>query len=158
MGQAIKVGWTSLLITQPLDCECQSELCAVQDVDKTRLSPASQQNMHLTWQYFMQELGWKRSDYVLSTKIFWGGKGVNDKGLSRKHIIEGMKVGRPVLNSTQAFCLRRMARRLVLLTPCACTCPCSCIGRPAVSMPRQGSPWTTHLQSCMRSDNESDCT
>ncbi len=29
---------------------------------------------------------------MISTKIFWGGKGVNDKGLSRKHIIEGMKV------------------------------------------------------------------
>lgn len=33
--------------------------------------------------------GWKRSDLVVSTKIFWGGDGVNDKGLSRKHIIEG---------------------------------------------------------------------
>ena len=32
---------------------------------------------------------WKRSDLVISTKIFWGGQGVNDKGLSRKHIIEG---------------------------------------------------------------------
>ena len=32
---------------------------------------------------------WKRSDLVLSTKIFWGGKGVNDRGLSRKHILEG---------------------------------------------------------------------
>lgn len=32
---------------------------------------------------------WKRSDLVLSTKIFWGGEGPNDKGLSRKHIIEG---------------------------------------------------------------------
>ena len=32
---------------------------------------------------------WKRSDLVISTKIFWGGPGVNDKGLSRKHIIEG---------------------------------------------------------------------
>lgn len=40
----------------------------------------------------MQELGWKRSDLVLSTKIFWGGSGPNDKGLSRKHIIEGTKV------------------------------------------------------------------
>ena len=29
---------------------------------------------------------------MISTKIFWGGKGVNDKGLSRKHIIEGMQV------------------------------------------------------------------
>ena len=40
----------------------------------------------------MQELGWKRSDVVVSTKIFWGGSGPNDKGLSRKHIIEGTKV------------------------------------------------------------------
>ncbi|PIQ08547.1 MAG: aldo/keto reductase [Ignavibacteriales bacterium CG18_big_fil_WC_8_21_14_2_50_31_20] len=32
---------------------------------------------------------WKRSDLVLSTKIFWGGSGVNDRGLSRKHILEG---------------------------------------------------------------------
>ncbi|MDZ7718430.1 MAG: aldo/keto reductase [Balneolaceae bacterium] len=33
--------------------------------------------------------GWKRSDLVLSTKIFWGGEGPNDSGLSHKHIIEG---------------------------------------------------------------------
>lgn len=33
--------------------------------------------------------GWKRSDLVLSTKIFWGGDGPNDSGLSYKHIIEG---------------------------------------------------------------------
>lgn len=34
--------------------------------------------------------GWKRSDLVISTKIFWGGKGPNDSGLSRKHILEGL--------------------------------------------------------------------
>ncbi|PWA27982.1 hypothetical protein CTI12_AA627520 [Artemisia annua] len=39
----------------------------------------------------IRELGWKRSDIVVSTKIFWGGPGPNDKGLSRKHIIEGTK-------------------------------------------------------------------
>ncbi len=33
---------------------------------------------------------WKRSDLVVSTKIFWGGKGPNDRGLSRKHIMEAM--------------------------------------------------------------------
>ncbi|MEW5309161.1 MAG: hypothetical protein WDW38_001066 [Sanguina aurantia] len=38
-----------------------------------------------------KELGWKRSDLVISTKIFWGGSGPNDSGLSRKHIIEGTK-------------------------------------------------------------------
>ena len=38
-----------------------------------------------------QELDWKRSDYVISTKLFWGGKGVNDRGLNRKHLIEGIK-------------------------------------------------------------------
>ncbi|XP_019180726.1 PREDICTED: probable voltage-gated potassium channel subunit beta isoform X2 [Ipomoea nil] len=39
----------------------------------------------------IRELGWKRSDIVVSTKIFWGGPGPNDKGLSRKHIVEGTK-------------------------------------------------------------------
>jgi voltage-dependent potassium channel beta subunit len=37
----------------------------------------------------IKKAGWKRSDLVLSTKIFWGGDGPNDTGLSYKHIIEG---------------------------------------------------------------------
>lgn len=37
----------------------------------------------------IKKAGWKRSDLVISTKIFWGGRGPNDRGLSRKHIIEG---------------------------------------------------------------------
>jgi voltage-dependent potassium channel beta subunit len=38
----------------------------------------------------IRRTGWKRSDLVISTKIFWGGQGPNDRGLSRKHIIEGV--------------------------------------------------------------------
>ena len=38
----------------------------------------------------VKKAGWKRSDLVFSTKIFWGGDGPNDSGLSRKHIIEGV--------------------------------------------------------------------
>ena len=37
----------------------------------------------------IKKAGWKRSDLVISTKIFWGGRGPNDSGLSRKHVIEG---------------------------------------------------------------------
>ncbi len=37
----------------------------------------------------LRKTGWKRSELVLSTKIFWGGDGPNDQGLSIKHIIEG---------------------------------------------------------------------
>ncbi len=33
--------------------------------------------------------GWSRSEYIVSTKIFWGGDGPNQRGLSRKHIVEG---------------------------------------------------------------------
>jgi voltage-dependent potassium channel beta subunit len=32
-----------------------------------------------------------REDLVISTKIFWGGNGPNDTGLSRKHLLEGTK-------------------------------------------------------------------
>lgn len=38
----------------------------------------------------IQRRGWDRKDLVLSTKIFWGGDGPNDRGLSRKHILEGI--------------------------------------------------------------------
>jgi voltage-dependent potassium channel beta subunit len=34
---------------------------------------------------------WRRSDYLVSTKVFWGGDGVNEAGLSRKHVREGLE-------------------------------------------------------------------
>jgi voltage-dependent potassium channel beta subunit len=39
----------------------------------------------------IKKMGWKRSDLIISTKIFWGGSGPNETGLSRKHIIEGVE-------------------------------------------------------------------
>jgi voltage-dependent potassium channel beta subunit len=38
----------------------------------------------------LKKVGWRRESLVISTKIFWGGEGPNDKGLSHKHIIEGV--------------------------------------------------------------------
>ncbi|MDP9002192.1 MAG: aldo/keto reductase [Myxococcota bacterium] len=38
----------------------------------------------------IQKNGWRRETLVVSTKIFWGGDGPNEQGLSHKHIIEGV--------------------------------------------------------------------
>jgi voltage-dependent potassium channel beta subunit len=38
----------------------------------------------------IKKLGWRREGIVVSTKLFWGGEGPNDTGLSHKHIVEGM--------------------------------------------------------------------
>lgn len=40
----------------------------------------------------IKALNWKREDFVISTKLFWGGHdSPNKTGLSRKHLLEGMK-------------------------------------------------------------------
>src|SRR5947209_8341879 len=38
-----------------------------------------------------KKLGWARENIVVSSKVFWGGDGPNDKGLSRKHIFEACR-------------------------------------------------------------------
>ena len=42
----------------------------------------------------LAQLGWGRDEYVVSTKIFWGGQGPNQRGLSRKHVVEGVDAAR----------------------------------------------------------------
>jgi voltage-dependent potassium channel beta subunit len=37
----------------------------------------------------LKQTGWSREGLVLSTKLFWGGDGPNDTGLSHKHVLEG---------------------------------------------------------------------
>ncbi len=36
----------------------------------------------------LKKLNWDRTSYVVSSKVFWGGKKPNQTGLSRKHIVE----------------------------------------------------------------------
>lgn len=38
----------------------------------------------------IKKFGWERSKLVVSTKLYWGGSHYNQRGLSRKHIAEGM--------------------------------------------------------------------
>jgi len=57
----------------------------------------------------LQKLGWKRSSFIVSTKIFWGGDEPNEKGLSHKHVIEGVNaaLGRLQLDYVDlCFCHR----------------------------------------------------
>ena len=39
----------------------------------------------------IKKLRWKREDIVVSSKVFWGGHGPNDQGLSRKHVYEACR-------------------------------------------------------------------
>ncbi|TMI40712.1 voltage-dependent potassium channel subunit beta [Candidatus Bathyarchaeota archaeon] len=39
----------------------------------------------------IKKLGWRRESIVVSSKVFWGGEGPNDKGLSHKHVFEGCR-------------------------------------------------------------------
>ncbi|KAM6924950.1 voltage-gated potassium channel subunit beta-2-like [Xenentodon cancila] len=39
----------------------------------------------------IKKKGWRRSSLVITTKIFWGDKAEMERGLSRKHIIEGLR-------------------------------------------------------------------
>ncbi|KAM8805189.1 LOW QUALITY PROTEIN: voltage-gated potassium channel subunit beta-1 [Eudromia elegans] len=39
----------------------------------------------------LRKKGWRRSSLVITTKLYWGGKAETERGLSRKHIIEGLR-------------------------------------------------------------------
>jgi len=36
----------------------------------------------------LKKMAWDRTSYIVSSKVFWGGQLPNQKGLSRKHIME----------------------------------------------------------------------
>ncbi|MGD0688271.1 MAG: aldo/keto reductase [Candidatus Bathyarchaeia archaeon] len=39
----------------------------------------------------LKKMGWSRESFIVSSKVFWGGEGPNDRGLSRKHIYEACR-------------------------------------------------------------------
>jgi voltage-dependent potassium channel beta subunit len=39
----------------------------------------------------IKKVGWRRENIVVSSKVFWGGRGPNDSGLSRKHVFEACR-------------------------------------------------------------------
>ncbi|XP_041420852.1 voltage-gated potassium channel subunit beta-1 isoform X1 [Xenopus laevis] len=41
--------------------------------------------------HIIRKKNWRRSSLVITTKLYWGGKAETERGLSRKHIIEGLK-------------------------------------------------------------------
>ncbi|KAF9883381.1 hypothetical protein FE257_003548 [Aspergillus nanangensis] len=75
------------------DCMKQAYECGVNFFD-TAESYAGGQSEVVMGQT-IKELGWKRSDLVISTKLNWGLHNgeilINNHGLSRKHIVEGTR-------------------------------------------------------------------
>jgi voltage-dependent potassium channel beta subunit len=39
----------------------------------------------------IRKMGWPRENIIVSSKVFWGGEGPNDRGLNRKHIYEACR-------------------------------------------------------------------
>ncbi len=72
----------------------------------------------------IKKAGWKRSDLVVSTKLFWGGDGPNQTGLSRKHILEGIDAS-----------LKRLQMEYVDLLFCH---------RPDIYTPIEETVWAMH--------------
>lgn len=72
----------------------------------------------------IRKAGWKRSDLVISTKIFWGGSGPNNSGLSRKHLFEGVDAS-----------LKRLQLEYVDLLFCH---------RPDIQTPIEETVWAMH--------------
>lgn len=73
----------------------------------------------------IKKVGWRRSDLVVPTKIFRGGRGPNEVGLSRKHIIEGMNAS-----------LRRLQMDYVDLVFCH---------RPDIRTPIEETVWAMNI-------------
>ena len=42
----------------------------------------------ITMGKILKKMGWDRTTYIVSSKVFWGGKLPNQSGLSRKHVFE----------------------------------------------------------------------
>jgi aryl-alcohol dehydrogenase-like predicted oxidoreductase len=83
-------GWVTYgnQVSEDLSMECMNEAYKLGinffDTAEVYASGKSEEVMGRA----IKQYGWSRNSFVISTKIYWGGSGVNDRGLSRKHIIE----------------------------------------------------------------------
>jgi aryl-alcohol dehydrogenase-like predicted oxidoreductase len=87
-------GWLTLGGTQKGDI-VKEIMCAAWDnginfFDTAEAYAAG--NSELEMGRVLKEMGWQRSDLIISTKIFFGTgrKELNSRGNSRKHLIEGL--------------------------------------------------------------------
>ncbi|KFM04057.1 Voltage-gated potassium channel subunit beta-2 [Aptenodytes forsteri] len=101
----------------------------------------------------IKKKGWRRSSLVITTKIFWGGKAETERGLSRKHIIEGLKASLERLQLEYVDVV--FANRPDPNTPMEGTAAGSLLTGAAVSMPghalrcRPGEPRAHRSPRCL---------
>lgn len=83
----------SLCLSLPADrSKCMIHLHAILTTQDRHRRELRDGNSEAEIGRVIQELGWQRSDLVITTKIFFGtGRpDINSRGLSRKHLIEGL--------------------------------------------------------------------
>jgi voltage-dependent potassium channel beta subunit len=51
----------------------------------------AQGNAEIVMGNVIKKMEWRRESLIVSSKVFWGGEGPNDEGLSRKHIYEACR-------------------------------------------------------------------
>jgi voltage-dependent potassium channel beta subunit len=71
--------------------KCMSAACAAGVNFFDNAEAYAHGNAEIVMGNVIKKLGLRRENIVISSKVFWGGEGPNDRGLSRKHIHEACK-------------------------------------------------------------------
>jgi len=78
-------------VSEDMATKCMSKACELGVNFFDNAEAYAHGNAEMVMGNVIRKLGRKREDLVISSKVFWGGQGPNEQGLSRKHIYEACR-------------------------------------------------------------------
>ena len=78
-------------VGEDMATKCMSKACELGVNFFDNAEAYAHGNAEMVMGNVIRKLGRKREDLVISSKVFWGGQGPNEQGLSRKHIYEACR-------------------------------------------------------------------